>query len=108
MNKYDIIFLDLNMPIMDGFEACKRIKELLCGDIRHLINIQKDENFTQIHTAPNFITLIIALSGHITEEDRVLGKEAGFDDFCNFPHNQYLKYSWAAFKDWNILKENNV
>ena len=23
---YDCIFLDLNMPIMDGFEACKRIK----------------------------------------------------------------------------------
>ena len=25
---YDIIFLDLNMPIMDGYEACKRIIQI--------------------------------------------------------------------------------
>lgn len=25
---YDVIILDLSMPIMDGYEACKRIIEL--------------------------------------------------------------------------------
>jgi len=25
--QYDIIIMDLNMPVMDGFEACKKIKD---------------------------------------------------------------------------------
>ncbi len=28
---FSIIILDINMPIMDGFEACDRIYEYLCG-----------------------------------------------------------------------------
>ncbi len=28
---FHVIILDINMPIMDGFEACDRIYEYLCG-----------------------------------------------------------------------------
>ena len=33
MNYFDVIILDINMPIMDGFEACERIKKFLYNDL---------------------------------------------------------------------------
>ena len=32
-NKFDLIFLDINMPVMDGITACEKIKELNKKDI---------------------------------------------------------------------------
>ena len=32
MNYFDVIILDINMPIMDGFEACERIMKFLYND----------------------------------------------------------------------------
>ena len=27
---FDLILMDINMPVMDGFEACKQIHNILC------------------------------------------------------------------------------
>ena len=55
VNKYDIIFMDLQMPNMDGFEATKNIRKF------------------------DTITPIIALSAAVMKRDKELTGEAGMD-----------------------------
>ena len=58
---YDIILMDIKMPIMDGLEATKAIKE------RH----------------PDLP--IVALTANAFDSDRQLAIEAGCDDFLSKP-----------------------
>jgi len=64
-NKVDIVLLDVMMPGMDGFEACKKIKE----------------NPETTHIP---VVMVTALS---EIEDRVKGLEAGADEFLTKPIN---------------------
>jgi len=61
-NNYDAILMDLHMPTMDGFEATRRIRELLGP------------------TLP-----IIALSAAVMEDDIAQAKGAGMDDHVPKP-----------------------
>lgn len=72
---YDFVILDLDMPIMDGYEACSKIKQKLGGDdIRLLIqNTPKHKE----HKEP----LVIALSALINDEVYEKGMKAGFNEF---------------------------
>lgn len=54
----DLVLLDIGMPRMNGFEACRRIREQAWG---------------------NRVT-IVALTGWGQEEDKRRSQEAGFDD----------------------------
>jgi PAS domain S-box-containing protein len=53
----DVIFLDIGMPVMDGYELVRRIRDQVRGRDR----------------------LVIALTGWGQEEDRRKSREAGFD-----------------------------
>ena len=64
-NSYDMIFMDLQMPVMDGIEATKEIR--------------KWENENGIHTN------IIALTAHAQKSDEEKCFEAGMDDFISKP-----------------------
>ncbi len=64
--KYDVILMDCMMPIMDGFEATKRIRE-----------IEKETGAQP--------TCIIALTANATEEDRKKCLELGMNDFVSKP-----------------------
>lgn len=64
-NKIDIVLLDVMMPDMDGFEACRRIKQ--------------DPETSHIP-----IVMVTALSGI---KDRVKGLEVGADEFLTKPIN---------------------
>jgi CheY-like chemotaxis protein len=56
ITKPDAILVDLNMPGMDGYETCKRMRHNLAD------------------------TIILAFTGIDNEEIKQLAKEAGFDD----------------------------
>ena len=60
----DLVILDVVMPVMDGFEACKIIRERRSG----------------IHYVP-----ILFLSGALTEGTVVTGLQAGGDDYIRKP-----------------------
>lgn len=57
----DLTLMDLQMPVMDGFETRSRIKELY-PHIRH-----------------------IAQTAHAMAEDEVRARDAGFDDYISKP-----------------------
>ncbi|WP_283785789.1 SpoIIE family protein phosphatase [Bermanella sp. WJH001] len=72
----DIVLMDVMMPVMDGLEAAKNIKEL-CGDSRHVPII--------------FLTAL--------EDDKALSEclDSGGDDFLSKPYNEaVLKAKIAA------------
>jgi two-component system sensor histidine kinase/response regulator len=61
-----LIWMDMRMPVMDGYEATKRIKSTLQGQA----------------------TVIIALTASAFEEDRHLVLSAGCDDFLRKPFRE--------------------
>lgn len=65
--KFDLIFMDCRMPVMDGYEACKAI--------RHL---EKQRGVTV--PIP-----IIALTANASNEDRLLCLDAGMNDVITKP-----------------------
>ena len=62
----DIILLDVMMPVMDGYEATRRIRSLAAGSQRKQ-------------------PVIIALSAHVMAEHMQEAREAGMDDYITKP-----------------------
>jgi len=80
-----LIFMDINMPILDGYEATRMIKKFC---VTKKINIP-----------------IIALTSFCSDTEKAKTFEAGMDDFCNKPMtvpklNEYLeKYIFSKQKN---------
>lgn len=70
----DVIWMDLRMPIMDGYTATKRIREHPKGQE----------------------TVIIALTASIFEEDREKALMAGCDEFMSKPFQERLVFDKLA------------
>jgi len=72
---FDIIFMDIQMPVMDGYTATKKIRE-----------IEKDNNLEE--------TTIIAMSAHSIEEEKEKATESGMNNFISKPvrKNSLLKF----------------
>lgn len=64
-NKYDIIFMDYMMPIMDGVETTDKIRKM------------EGDYFKQVP--------IIALTGDTSERTQDMFKAAGINDFLEKP-----------------------
>lgn len=79
--KFDLVFMDLQMPVMDGMEASHRIREWENGGPQH--------------------TFIIALTASYLPEEGHLLFEAGIDNYISKPFQlehieRMLRYSAAA------------
>jgi len=62
--RYDLVFMDCHMPVMDGFEATSRIRRLQTGEAK---------------------MPIIALTAGVLEEERAHCYAVGMDDFLTKP-----------------------
>ncbi len=58
-----VVLMDMNLPVMDGWTACRRARE--------------DDSIKHIP--------IIALTAHASEADRQVAMEAGCDDYATKP-----------------------
>ena len=70
-NRFHAVLMDLQMPVMDGFEAAGAIRKLENG--RHLP--------------------IIAMTAHALKEDEARCRAAGMDDYISKPINQEKLFS---------------
>ncbi|MCI5218759.1 MAG: response regulator, partial [Candidatus Electrothrix sp. LOE2] len=68
---YDVIFMDVNMPIMDGLEATRRIREEIASERQ---------------------PWIVAITANVAAEDRQRCTDAGMNDFLEKP------FAKAAFE----------
>jgi len=68
-NKYDVILMDIMMPVMDGLSATKEIRR-----------IEKERGYPQGKKVK-----IIAITANAFEDDRSRFSEAGMDHFMNKP-----------------------
>lgn len=88
---YNLIILDLHMPIADGFEAIKNIKQLY--EDNNLFKLEKEcMEHTETEIASRYQVeeemvkpIIIACSGLVNEEVAANTKEAGFDAVYQVP-----------------------
>ncbi|MFT7558777.1 MAG: two-component system sensor histidine kinase BarA [Flavobacteriales bacterium] len=80
--KFDLIFMDIQLPDIDGYEATKKIRECENGKSR---------------------TPIIALTAHDVNENKTKLLLAGMDDFISKPAN--TKSLGAAIQRWAASNE---
>ncbi len=67
-NEYQMIFMDCQMPVLDGFEATKQIRALEEGTSKHIP--------------------IVALTANVVQRDKHLCFDVGMDEFLPKPVNQ--------------------
>ena len=88
---YDLIFLDCQMPRVDGYEAARQIRRL---------EQQNQEKGAEGATIDSGHLPIVALTAHTAPADRARSLESGMDDFVTKPFTLQtlgeVLVKWAA------------
>ncbi|MBD3884651.1 GAF domain-containing protein [Phormidium tenue FACHB-886] len=87
-----LILMDMHMPIVNGYEATRRIREL-----------EQQRSFPTLHSP----TKIIALTASTFSEQRQECLTAGCDDFASKPFKQE-KLLQVLFQHLNVLSSDEV
>ena len=77
MRRYDLILMDMRMPVMDGIEATKHIRS---------------------HTGPNQKTPILAMTANAFTQDEEACISAGMNDFLTKPID--IKRFYQSLQEW--------
>jgi len=86
---YDLILMDIQMPVMDGYEATKEIRKLERSLVNDHSSLAKDNTndkwqMTNNRSAASHIP-IIAMTAHAIEGYRERCLEAGMEDYIAKP-----------------------
>lgn len=66
---FDLVVLDLDMPIADGYQTCSNISNLFTGN---LFDIDSE-------CIPFYKPIIIACTSYVSEDIRIRTHKTGFD-----------------------------
>lgn len=87
----DLVILDLNMPTVDGWQVCQKIRE------------------------KSAVPIIILTAAHVSEVDIVRGLEMGANDYVTKPFNQHVMVArirsalrWSAKSPQGTLYEDDI
>lgn len=98
--KPDLIWLDMRMPVMDGYETTRQIRDResfvsahSSPGINENVHLVNDKQITANHRQ---MAKIIALTASTFEEDQIAVLEAGCDDFVRKPFRESIIFEKMA------------